>query len=121
MKIALDIDGCISQYPEFFRTLSQALGGQCTIIVLTNRDPAGRVETERDLEGWGIRYDEVVFTMDKVKYIVEQGVSVLLEDFDENFLDLPESVCVCKVREPENFNFDTKWWVYNERTGERHE
>ena len=121
MKIALDIDGCISQYPKFFRMLSHALCGHCTIIVLTNRDPAGRVETERDLEGWGVRYDAVVFTMDKVKYIVEQGVSVLFEDYDENFLDLPESVCVCKVREPENFNFDTKRWVYSEKTGERHD
>ena len=119
MKIALDIDGCISEYPEFFRTLSHALCGSCTVIVLTNRDPAGRVETERDLDRWGIRRHEVVFTIDKCKYIVEQGVAVLFEDVDENFLDLPESVCVCKVREPENFNFESKRWLYSDRTGER--
>jgi hypothetical protein len=42
MKIALDIDGCISQYPEFFRTLSHALCGSCIIVVLTNRIPRAR-------------------------------------------------------------------------------
>jgi hypothetical protein len=55
----------------------------------------------------------VVFTADKVKYIVEQGVAVLFEDYDENFLELPESVCVCKVRERENQLRDEA------RTGER--
>ncbi len=60
MKIALDIDGCISEYPAFFRTLSLALCGSCHIIVLTNRDPAGRAETEKDLDRWGIRRHEVV-------------------------------------------------------------
>ena len=119
MTIALDIDGCISEYPAFFRTLSHALCGPCTVIVLTNRDPAGRAETERDLDRWGVRRDEVVFTMDKAKYILERGVAVLFEDVDENFLDLPESVCVCKVREPENFDFGAKRWLYTGRTGER--
>ena len=89
------------------------------MIVLTNRDPAGRAETERDLDRWGVRRDEVVFTTDKAKYIRERGVAVLFEDVDENFLDLPASVCVCKVREPENFDFEAKRWLYTSRTGER--
>ena len=119
MKIAIDIDGCISEYPAFFRTLSHAMCGSCTVVVLTSRDPAGRVETERDLERWGVRYHDLVFALDKVKYIREEGVAVLFEDYDENFLEVPQSVCVCKVREPENFNFETRRWVYTDRTGER--
>jgi hypothetical protein len=122
MKIAIDIDGCISEYPQFFRTLSHALyGASCTVVVLTSRDPAGRAETEADLARWGIRYDELVYSMDKAAWILEQGVAVLFEDYDENFVSLPESVCVCKVREPENFNFETGRWVYHDRTGERAE
>lgn len=119
MTIALDIDGCISEYPEFFRTLSHARCGACTVIVLTNRDPAGRAETERDLDRWGVRRHEVVFTTDKAKYIVGRGVAVLFEDVDENILDLPASVCVRKVREPENFDSEAKRWLYTDRTGAR--
>jgi hypothetical protein len=37
LEIALDIDGCISEYPAFFRTLSHAMCGSCHVVVLTNR------------------------------------------------------------------------------------
>jgi hypothetical protein len=50
---------------------------------------------------------------------VEHGVAVLSEDVDENLLGLPASVCVCEVRGPENFNFETKRWLYSDHTGER--
>ena len=113
-----DIDGCISEYPAFFRTLSHALCGSCQIVVLTNRDPAGRAETEKDLDRWGIRKfsstsSNSTATPCSTMYLALSVVNTT------TCLDLPESVCVCKVREPENFNFETKRWLYSDRTGER--
>jgi hypothetical protein len=118
MKIALDIDGCITEYPEFFRALSACMSPIAEIYVITNRDPGTRAEITNELKDYGIHYKTLVITAEKAKYIIENDINVVFEDTDEYFLDLPESVCVLKVREPGNFDFETRKWIYGSKTGQ---
>lgn len=119
MKIALDIDGVINEYPAFFRLMSKALNQQAVIFVITNRDPESRESTAAELAHFGIYYDHLIITGDKAEFIIDNRVDVLFENTDEYFLKLPPTVCVCKVREPGNFNYETQRWVYGEKTGEQ--
>jgi hypothetical protein len=116
MKIALDIDGVISEYPAFFRILSNAPGVE--VFILTNRDPESREEIVAELNALRIRFDHLVITHDKALFIHLSGIEVLFENTDEYFQDVPPEVCVCKVREGGNFNYDTKKWIYGDKTGE---
>jgi uncharacterized HAD superfamily protein len=118
MKIALDIDGVITEYPEVFHQLSHALIKSNEIYVITNRDPDSVEEIKTELAAYGIRWDHLIITAKKAEAIMKFGVQMVYEDTDEYFLELPPSVCVCKVREPGNFNYQTKKWIYGKKTGE---
>src|SRR6185436_2213183 len=61
MKVALDIDGTISEHPEFFAMLSAALrAAGHHVIVLTFRDPARDADTREHLVAWRVAFDELV-------------------------------------------------------------
>ena len=54
MKGARDIDGTISEHPEFFAVLSAALRATGhRILVLTFRGPARDAATREQLAAWG--------------------------------------------------------------------
>ena len=115
MKIALDIDGTISDHPEFFATLSatfRAAGHQ--ILVLTYRDPEKAVSTKNQLANWGVEFDELVFAGSlegKGELCAAHGVHIFFDDQDECIAGVPENVFVFKVRNGGNFDFDTNRWV----------
>jgi uncharacterized HAD superfamily protein len=115
MKVALDIDGTISEHPDFFAVLSSALrasGHQ--IVVLTYRDPARNEETKRQLASWGIVFDELVITTSlesKGELCEELEVDLFFDDQDECITKVPERVLVCKVRNGGNFDFSRQLWL----------
>jgi len=119
MRIALDIDGVISAYPQFFAALTNGLKGKAEIFILSNRDPSeqARRETEKELEKWGIWFEHLIISGQKSKVILENGIQVVFENEDEQFQDVPKSVMVLKVREEGNFDFETGKWVYGRKTG----
>ena len=119
MKIAIDIDGTISAYPQFFAELTNALKGKAEIFILSNRDPSesSRRETEKELEKWGIWYEHLIFSGQKSKVILENEIDIFIENEDEQFQHLPKSVLVLKVREEGNYDFETGRWIYGEKTG----
>jgi hypothetical protein len=117
MKIGLDLDDTISHAPAFFAALTQSMTGCAEIFIVTRRDPGTEVEVAEDLKKFGIRYDHIKITDDKVTYILEQGIEVYFDDTDEYFQHLPEQVKVFKTREPGNFCFDTGRWFYDKNTG----
>jgi len=119
MRIALDIDGVISAYPQFFAALTNGLKGKAEIFILSNRDPSeqARRETEKELEKWGIWFEHLIISGQKSKVILENGIQVVFENEDEQFQDVPKSVMVLKVREEGNFDFGSGRWVYDKRTG----
>ena len=48
---------------------------------------------------------------------MKNGIDVFFEDTDEQFIDLPKSVLVLKVREEGNFDFGRGKWIYGRNTG----
>ena len=120
-KILIDVDGTITQAPEFFAALTQQFALIADIHIVTARfeqeDRALGNETKKQLREWGIKYHHLVFTSDKALYCIENGINIVFEDVDEYFKGLPESVTVFKIRETHNYCWKTHRWVYDESTG----
>lgn len=111
LKIGVDLDGTISEYPEFFKLFTQAMAEiGCKIYIVTDRPPGSEDVVEGELEKYGTTYHTIKITAEKAKYIKEEGIRVLYDDTDEYFVDLPEEVAVFKVREKYNFDFRQKMW-----------
>ena len=115
MKVALDIDGTISEHPEFFAILSTALhrAGH-EIVVLTYRDPEREAATRAALKSWGIAFDELVIAPSleaKGELCGSLGVDLFFDDQDECIASVPENVLVCKVRNGGNFDFERRMWL----------
>ena len=91
----------------------------CQVHILTNRPKGTEDEIRGELDACGVSYDVVKITADKAKYIQDQEIDVFFDDTDEYFIDLPDTVAVFKPREPGNFDFDQKKWVYGPKTGYR--
>ena len=118
LKIGVDLDGTISEYPEFFKLFTKAMSeAGCKIYVITDHKPGSEDLVVKELENYTITYHVVKITANKAKYILEEGIKVLFDDADEYFVDLPEKVAVFKVREKYNFDFSQKKWLYSKKTG----
>jgi hypothetical protein len=122
MKVALDIDGTISEHPEFFAVLSAALraaGHQ--VVILTYRDPARAEATRAHLAAWGIQFDELVIAPSleaKGELCGTFGVDLFFDDQDECIVTVPQNVLVCKVRNGGNFDFGRRRWLSTSRLTE---
>jgi hypothetical protein len=112
MKIAVDLDGTISEYPEFFKLFTKAMSqAGCKIYVITDRPPGTEDMVVEQLQGYGITYDVVKITGQKSQYILKEGIGVLFDDVDHYFVDLPAEVAVFKIRQKYNFDFAEKRWL----------
>jgi hypothetical protein len=115
MNIALDIDGTISERPDFFAELSTSFrrAGH-RVLVLTYRDPARADATRVQLAAWGVEFDQLVIAPSlnsKGAMCAAHGVHLFFDDQDECIADVPESVLVFKVRNGGNFDFDSRRWL----------
>lgn len=115
MKIALDIDGTISERPEFFALLPASFrtAGH-HILVLTYREVTQEAATRAQLIAWGIAFDELVIVRSlesKGEACVLHGVDLFFDDQDECIASVPEHILVCKVRNGGNFDFARRQWV----------
>ena len=67
MNIALDIDGTITNQPEFFAILSRgvrAAGGKVFIVTSRSNSAGVRAETQKELKSYGIAFDELFIIPD---------------------------------------------------------
>lgn len=115
MRVALDIDGTISEHPELFSLLSAALrAGGHTVVVLTFRDPERADHTKAQLAGWGVAFDELVFARSldaKGELCRLHAIDVFIDDQDECIVGVPENVLVLKVRNGGNFDYESRKWL----------
>jgi uncharacterized HAD superfamily protein len=112
IKIAVDLDGTISEYPEFFKLFTKAMSVLRTqIYILTDRAAGTEDQVADQLRGYDITYERIKITGQKSRYILKQGISVLFDDVDHYFLDLPAEVAVFKIRQKYNFDFTKKRWI----------
>ena len=110
-KIAIDLDGTISEYPEFFKILTAALSGfGCRIYVVTDRPVGTEQQVAQQLRQYGITYDVIRITADKASYLIREGIAVLFDDVDNYFVTLPPDIAVFKIRQKYNFDFKNKKW-----------
>ena len=116
--IALDVDGTITDYPDFFRSLSHSWLGQVHVITARGLSPEARKNTIEELAKLGVYYDELHLVRkveDKPPLMLELGISVIFDDYDEAFQDLPIEYLALKVRN--DGNYESRKWYYDHRTG----
>lgn len=113
-KVGVDLDGTISEYPEFFRLFTRAMAeAGCQIHIITDRPPGTQDHVKAELHEYDITYHTIEITGDKARYILEEGINVLFDDVDHYFVNLPEDVAVFKVRQKYNFDFAARRWRNN--------
>lgn len=111
--LGIDIDGVITEWPDFFKDLSRSWPGRVSIITYRpNKESA-----EKLLLSLGVYYDDIhlVSGLDKSEKISELGIDVYIDDQDECTLNIPSTVAVLKVRNGGNYK-DGKW-LYSNETG----
>jgi uncharacterized HAD superfamily protein len=116
--LGLDLDGTITDNPEFFKLLASVWGGP--VYVITYR--ADYDSCVMDLEHFGIEVDRIILVnefSEKAKWIKKLNITVFFDDMDEVTTHIPEGVTVFKPRNDGNFCFDTKRWLYSEHTGRK--
>lgn len=115
MNVALDIDGTISDHPQFFSWLTKSLRATGhRVVILTFRDPTRNEQTRSQLASWGVEFDEMVIAESlkaKGELCVKHEIDLFFDDQDECIVDVPESVMVFKIRNGGNFDFDDQKWV----------
>lgn len=88
MKIAIDVDGVITEAPELFAAISKGLKDSGHYIcILTDFDEAYRTQREKELAEYGICYDELIITGDKAEYCIENSIDYAFDDLPEYYMD----------------------------------
>jgi uncharacterized HAD superfamily protein len=117
LNLGLDLDGTITDAPEFFSAWTKSWPGR--VIIITYRND--REKTILDLERLNIRYDELVLVdrMDGKAVIAEHGVTTYVDDQPEMLKNVPNGVNVMLFRNKGNFDFDDQRWMFSGQTGKQ--
>ena len=70
MNICFDVDGTITEYPEFFSLLSRAVkgsGGKVYVVTSRTRTPETMEATRKELNELGIMYDHLFMLPDQAE------------------------------------------------------
>ena len=115
--IALDLDGTITRFPEFFSTLSHAWPGD--VYVITYRvDLAGAIV---DCKKYNIRYTEVMLAPgdddSKAQLIERLGITAFFDDMPEFTQHVSKRCATFHVRNEDNFDFTDKRYLFTKYTG----
>jgi len=115
-SLGIDLDGCVDECPIFFQILTQRWPGD--VYVITFR--SDREKAKADLARYNIHYDELILVDSfdaKAEVIVEKGILVYFDDQPEMLRNIPSNRNVMLVRNGGNYDFDTKQWLFSEKTG----
>ena len=112
IKIGLDIDGTITEHPEFFAALSQS--EKFEVHVITGRGAEDIKDTTAELTALGIRWDKIHHAdnwEDKGRVCKELGIEVMFDDQDEYISRISCDTLVLKPRNGGNWNSARMGWV----------
>ena len=87
-------------------------------MVITFRQD--REKTVQDLRRLGVRHTKLVLVKSleaKAEVIRDLGILTYFDDQPETLRDILPNVNVMLVRNEGNFDFETKQWLFSERTG----
>lgn len=114
MRVAIDIDGTITEHPEFFAFLTASLKGNHEIFIITGRGPEMKEVTEEQLRSHNIYFDHMymigVNWKGKGAFCEEKQIDILFEDMDEFIAHIPSRTLVFKVRNGGNWCFTQRDW-----------
>lgn len=116
LKLGLDLDGVITEAPEFFSAWTHSWPGQ--VVIITYRKD--RQKAVQDLAERNIRYDELVLVdrFDaKAEVIANLGVAFYVDDQPEMLKNVQAGVHVMLFRNEGNFDFNDQRWMLSRRTG----
>ena len=116
MILALDLDGVITESPEFFSAWSHSWPGP--VMVITFR--SDRQKAIDDLQDRNIRYDELILVdrFDaKAEVIASKNVAIYVDDQPEMLKNVASSVHVMLYRNEGNFDFEDRRWMLSQDTG----
>lgn len=116
--LGLDLDGVITESPEFFSAWTHSWPGR--VVVITYR--RDRAKAIADLDERRIRYDEVILVNRfeaKAEVIAELGVTIYVDDQPEMLKHIPCGVQVMLFRNEGNYDFDDKRWMFSGETGKQ--
>ena len=109
MKIGLDLDGTITQHPQFFSKLSHLWDD---VYIITARTGTHRERDEQELTKLGIKYKDIIYANadddSKAKAIKELGIEVFFDDMPEFLVHIDKDVACFLVREDYNFDYKNK-------------
>lgn len=114
--LGLDLDGCITDAPEFFSAWSHSWPGR--VVVITYR--RDRQKAIDDLDSRNIRYDDLILVdrfEAKAEVIAQYEVSLYVDDQPEMLKNVPAGVNVMLFRNEGNFDFKDRKWMLSEHTG----
>ena len=121
LKIAIDLDGTITPYPQIFSILTEKLSESedIEIVILTSREHSSESYNQivEELKLMRIYYHKIVITGNKQNYIQNNKINLFIDNQDENFMGLGPEICCLKVREEGNYDYDTHRWCYDNTTG----
>jgi hypothetical protein len=115
-RLGFDLDGTISEAPEFFRLLSELWPG--SVYVITYRSDYQKAK--EDVDSYGIKYEELILVdkLDgKADVITEKGITVYFDDQPEMLKNVPKGVQVVLFRNEGNFDFADQRWMMSTVTG----
>ena len=99
MKIAIDVDDVITEAPAFFAAMTQAMkAAGHEIHIVTDFDEHFRQQREKELAGYGIEYDALVFTGDKAGYCADNDIDLAIDDDPSYFSGTCTSIPVNLLR-----------------------
>jgi hypothetical protein len=115
-SIGIDIDGCVDEFPEFFRILASHWPGK--VYVISFRDDRARAEAF--LAKFGVRCCELILVnsfAEKAAVIAREGITVFFDDQPEVLKTIAPECGVMLVRNEGNFDFDDRKWMLSDSTG----
>jgi uncharacterized HAD superfamily protein len=114
--LGLDLDGVITDAPEFFSAWTHSWPGR--VVVVTYRKDRGKAIS--DLEQRNIRFDEVVLVdrfEEKATVLREKLITIYVDDQPEILKHIPEGIHVMLFRNEGNYDFEDRRWILSQETG----
>jgi uncharacterized HAD superfamily protein len=115
-SLGIDVDGCIDESPSFFNILTNNWSGN--IFIVSMRSDLDKLKNF--LNENNIKYDKIFLVKkfeDKARVIIENGISVFIDDQPEVLKHIPDTVTVLLFRNNGNFHYGEKKWMLSSETG----
>jgi len=114
-NLGLDLDGVLDEANSFFKVLAAVWPAK--VVVISYRDDYAKAEA--DLKQLGIRYDDLVLVSSfdaKAEVVAAKQIGVYFDDQPEMLKNMPAGVHIFLCRNGGNFDFESRLWMFSQKT-----